>query len=157
MRNASRLELGLPEIKLGLIPGWGGTQRLPRLLDPQLALDRLLSGQSFKAADLPIGSLVNELVESDQLLETAVRRIRESHDRTGWHPQCAKKFLPKPFSAQPSELVSAASREMFRVVTEGCKLELDRAIALETEAFLRLAGSEESRRMIAEFFATRKK
>jgi enoyl-CoA hydratase/carnithine racemase len=152
-----RLELGLPEIKLGLIPGWGGTQRLLRLMNSQLAMDRLLSGESFKAPDLPIGSLVDGVVASEQLLENAVRRIREAQEKAEWQAQREKKFHPAPFTPQPVEPTSAAMREMIRVVTEGNKLELQKGIALETEAFLKLAGSDESRRMIAEFFASRKK
>src|SRR5687767_6796572 len=62
-----KVRLGLPEIKLGLIPGWGGTQRLPRLVGVEEAVSRLLSGESYEASDPPPEDLVDETVPSDQL------------------------------------------------------------------------------------------
>ena len=45
--TSPKVQLGLPEIKLGLVPGWGGTQRLPRLVGVEEAINRLLSGESY--------------------------------------------------------------------------------------------------------------
>jgi enoyl-CoA hydratase len=66
LRFATRASrLGLPEVKLGLIPGAGGTQRLPRLVGPSRALELMLSGRELDASEAaPIG-LVDLLVESD--------------------------------------------------------------------------------------------
>ncbi|MDA8743841.1 3-hydroxyacyl-CoA dehydrogenase NAD-binding domain-containing protein [Rubripirellula amarantea] len=65
-RNVASTQLGLPEIKLGLIPGWGGTQRLPRLIGLHLALSMILTGKSVRPAEaLQIG-LIDEAIEADQ-------------------------------------------------------------------------------------------
>lgn len=59
--------LGLPEIKLGLIPGYGGTQRLPRLIGEARALEMILTGRTLKADEALQVGLVNRLVEGDVL------------------------------------------------------------------------------------------
>ncbi|MBI4441919.1 MAG: enoyl-CoA hydratase/isomerase family protein [Acidobacteria bacterium] len=63
--------LGQPEVKLGIIPGWGGTQRLPRLIGKGMALQMILTGNPISAQDALQGGLVNQVVPLDQLLPTA--------------------------------------------------------------------------------------
>lgn len=71
-RNA---RLGLPEINLGLVPGWGGTQRLPRLLGRSRALRMILSGEPLNAESALEAGLVDELVESTAELEASALRL----------------------------------------------------------------------------------
>ncbi len=59
--------MGLPEIKLGLIPGYGGTQRLPRLVGPARALELIMTGRTVLAAEAERIGLVNRIVEGDML------------------------------------------------------------------------------------------
>ena len=75
-----RVEIGLPEVRLGIIPGWGGTQRLPRLVGLAPALDMILTGRSVDARRaLKIG-LVDEVAPPEYLLEAAERVVREAAD-----------------------------------------------------------------------------
>ena len=67
---------GLPEIKLGIIPGAGGTQRLPRLIGPEKALDVILSGTPFGAREAKEWGVVDELAEEGKLRESALRYAR---------------------------------------------------------------------------------
>jgi enoyl-CoA hydratase len=69
-------KLGLPEIKLGLIPGYGGTQRLPRLIGEARALEIILTGRTVPAEEAERMGLVNRLVEGD-LLEAGKSFARE--------------------------------------------------------------------------------
>ncbi len=119
----SRVELGLPEVKLGLIPGWGGTQRLPRVV-------------GLEAAVGTVGT-------------TAPAHIR------AWKrnpiPEAERQYRP----AVPSE--PNAVREAMLCLVRGAERPLGEALTLETEAFLRLAGSDESKRLIGEFFASKKR
>ena len=64
-------KLGLPEVKLGILPGFGGTQRLPRLVGRGLATQLILSGEMIAADEALRTGLVNEVVEPDALLERA--------------------------------------------------------------------------------------
>jgi enoyl-CoA hydratase len=67
---------GQPEIKLGLIPGFGGTQRLARLIGKAQATQLILTGETISAADAYRLGLVNEIVPSDQLLARAEEILR---------------------------------------------------------------------------------
>ena len=139
-----RVELGLPEVKLGLIPGWGGTQRLPRIVGMDRAAEMLGTPASVNADDaVRIGLATTGDPFAVVLSGTAVRE---------------RKRAPVPGPSRPPVPSSPnAVREAMLVLVRGAGLPLADAIPLETEAFLRLAGSDESKRLIAEFFAGRKK
>jgi enoyl-CoA hydratase/carnithine racemase len=147
-----RVELGLPEVKLGLIPGWGGTQRLPRVLGIEPAADLLATGRTVKADEAKSLGLVRDVLPSEKLMGAAVGTVgatAPAHIRA-WKrnpiPEADRRFKP----AVPSE--PNAVREAMLCLVRGSELPLAEALALETEAFLRLAGSDESKRRIAAFF-----
>lgn len=72
LRIASeRATLGLPEINLGIIPGWGGTQRLTRMIGRAKAAELILIGESVSAQEALRLNLVNKIVPRDEVLETA--------------------------------------------------------------------------------------
>ena len=68
---STRARFGQPEVKLGICPGFGGTQRLPRLVGKGIALDLLLTGRMVAADEALRIGLVNRVVEPDQLMPTA--------------------------------------------------------------------------------------
>jgi enoyl-CoA hydratase/carnithine racemase len=151
-----KVELGLPEVKLGLMPGWGGTQRLPRVIGLPLAADAIGSGKTMNAVrateiDLAIGP-----IDSDELLKSAMKVLkidgwqaarRQKHE---WVPaEVREKFRPQLAN------VPKAVREAVMAVVEGTALPLPSAVQLETDGFFRLVGSAESKKLIGEFF-TRK-
>ena len=75
-------KFGLPEIKLGLIPGAGGTQRLPRLIGVENALEVILSGAPFSAKQALEWGVVDELVEEGKLRDGAIafaRKVIDTH------------------------------------------------------------------------------
>ncbi len=155
-----KVQLGLPEVKLGLIPGWGGTQRLPRILDMNrmhVASDLLTTAQMVNHQEALARELVDVAVDSAALVEQAVYYVL----RVDRKERREQKRSPIPKGEwerfQPLQAVTGAAAEAVRVMVEGAALPLADAIKLETEAFMRLAGSDESKRLIAEFFASRKK
>jgi enoyl-CoA hydratase len=72
---APSAKFGLPEVKLGLVPGYGGTQRLPRLVGLSVALEIMMSGRSVDAAEAARIGLVDGIVDGD-LLEAGIRFAR---------------------------------------------------------------------------------
>lgn len=70
--NSSRTKMALPEVKLGLLPGGGGTQRLPRLIGIQKALDMMLTGKNIFAHRAKKWGLVDELTHEGKLLQAAI-------------------------------------------------------------------------------------
>jgi 3-hydroxyacyl-CoA dehydrogenase/enoyl-CoA hydratase/3-hydroxybutyryl-CoA epimerase len=75
--DSPKTNLGLPEVQLGLIPGAGGTQRLPALIGVQAALDLILTGKNVKPAKARKLGLVDEVVPAPILRTVAIRRARE--------------------------------------------------------------------------------
>ena len=157
-----KVRLGLPEVTLGLIPGWGGTQRLPRLIGIPSALAAIHTGTPIETSELA------SIVPSNELLARAV----EALGRRDWPSVRQRRKSGLPHDEQVSQDFIETIRESVpqlgdgsvaarlaaaEVICRGGPLPLLDAIALETEAFLRLAGSDESKRLIAAFFASRKR
>ncbi|MDL2343585.1 3-hydroxyacyl-CoA dehydrogenase NAD-binding domain-containing protein [Deinococcus sp. MIMF12] len=94
-------KMGLPEVKLGVLPGAGGTQRLPRVVGVQKALEMMLSGNPIKATEAKELGLVDQLVEGD-LREEAVAFARE-HANTRPLPRISERTVegvsPQVFAA----------------------------------------------------------
>ena len=121
MRLASdNAVLGLPEVKLGIIPGYGGTQRLPRLVGPGRALELILSGRNIKADEAERIGLVNRVVPQAELLAEAVKLA-----------QAILKNGP---------LAVAAALES---VVRGMQLPLEQGLRFESGRFGILAASED--------------
>src|ERR1700730_642115 len=76
---AENAKFGQPEVKLGLIPGYGGTQRLPRLIGKGLALQMILSGGTIDAREAYRIGLVNEVVPGAELIARAEALLRQIH------------------------------------------------------------------------------
>lgn len=74
--DGAKTQLGLPEVKLGLLPGAGGTQRLPRLIGVQGALDLILTGKSLRAARAKKCGLVDRVVPVAELRDSAIAEAR---------------------------------------------------------------------------------
>ncbi|MDP9018337.1 MAG: enoyl-CoA hydratase/isomerase family protein, partial [Candidatus Eremiobacteraeota bacterium] len=80
----TRSKVGLPEIKLGLLPGAGGTQRLPRLIGAQAAMEMMLKGETVKAEDAKKKGILDEVVESnvvDAAIALACRALEKEPKR----------------------------------------------------------------------------
>src|SRR5262245_30669745 len=73
---APHTQVGLPEVKLGLIPGWGGTQRLPRLIGLNPALEMITSGEPASAAKAVALGLAFDAVPAERLVEEGRRRVQ---------------------------------------------------------------------------------
>lgn len=119
---ADRARFGQPEIALGLVPGYGGTQRLPRLVGKGRALELLLTGASITAPEAERIGLVNRVVPFDELLPTA-------------------KTLAASLAAQ----APVAVRYIIDAVNEGLDLPLAAGCAHEATLFGLAAATEDMR------------
>jgi len=161
-------KFGLPEIKLGLIPGAGGTQRLPRLIGVEQALDVILSGAPFDAREAKAWGVVDELAEEGRLREAAqafalrliaenapLRKARDLSakiDAARGHPEIfeairkanARKF--RGFEAWEKAIES---------VKNAVDLPFEEGIARERELFLALLATPQSKAQRYVFFAER--
>lgn len=117
---ADTAKLGQPEGRLGLIPGYGGTQRLPRLIGPSAALKILLTGDHIDAAEALRLGLVDEVVPAANLLT----RGRE----------LASAILA---------MAPLAVAGCLEAVSKGADHNLDSALRLESRIFSRLSGTED--------------
>jgi len=130
VRIAARSALfGQPEIKLGIIPGFGGTQRLPRLVGSNKALEMNLVGDPILAEEAFELGLVNRVVEDHELLDTALM----------WARRLAGQA---PLAAGEIKSVSANG-------------DLDAGIAAEKEGFAAVLSSEDAREGISAFLGKR--
>lgn len=120
---------GQPEIKLGIVPGFGGTQRLPRLVGPNKALEMNLVGDTVLAGEALDSGLANRVVPDHELFETALM----------W----ARKLAGQAPIAR--EQIKRASH----------KGDLDEGIEAEKQAFATAFGSEDAKEGISAFLAKR--
>lgn len=98
-RNA---RMGLPEIKLGLVPGYGGTQRLPRMVGEARALEMIMTGRTVDAEEALRTGLVNRIVDGDPI-EQAIAFAREFSGHSlpvlGFAREAVKRALDTPLAA----------------------------------------------------------
>ncbi|AZO17887.1 3-hydroxyacyl-CoA dehydrogenase [Mesorhizobium sp. M2A.F.Ca.ET.043.05.1.1] len=158
-------KLGLPEVKLGLLPGGGGTVRLPRLIGAAKALAMIVSGTPIPAGDAKAAGLVDAVVDSDLLAE-AVRFAREMADRGGpfmpvreRNDRLAETDLAA-FDTQAAELAKKARGleaplACAKAVRNAVTLPFDEALAAERQFFLKLVSGDQSRAQRHLFFAER--
>lgn len=133
MRIASdNAKLGLPEVTLGIIPGYGGTQRMARLLGKGKALELILTGDRIGAEEAERIGLVNKVVPADQLMATAEELARKIASRG-----------------------PLAVRAAIEAVMSGSEMPFDEGQVLEATLFGLLASTEDMREGMGAFLEKR--
>ncbi len=157
--------IGLPEVMLGLIPGLGGTQRLPRLVGLRGALDLILTGRALKASRARKLGLVDEVVPKPVLLVAARRAAIGLAEGTlklerGGIPLLDKALKPLILSRARAEVLKKggghypAPLKALEAVSRGTATSLEEGLKLEARLFGELSASPESRALVSVFFAT---
>ncbi|MDP9800755.1 enoyl-CoA hydratase [Arcanobacterium wilhelmae] len=129
---SSKAKFGLPEVGLGVIPGFGGTQRLPRLIGVGYAKELILTGEIIRADRAAQIGLVNRVVEPEELTAT----VRE---------------LAQAIASKSSVALSFAKDSINR----GIQMDLDTAIAMEAVQFAVAFSSDDRAEGIGAFLAKR--
>ena len=130
--SGDRARFGQPEVNLGIIPGWGGTQRLPRIIGKTKALEWILTGDMYSAQEALRLGLVNLVVPQDQVLKAAKDLARKIASKGG-----------------------IAVTQALRAVEEGLNRSLEDGLLKETEAFSRVLASEDSKEGVKAFLEKR--
>lgn len=158
--------IGLPEVKIGIIPGWGGTQRLPRLIGLN-AIEMIASGEPVGASRAIELGLAFDAVPAERLVEEGVRRVESLRATGDWKSR--RERLREPLGLSPDQLGFAfgtaegairiktqgqypAPLVALKAIRDGCNLPLDEALKVEREAALEVMGSPISANLIAVFF-----
>lgn len=129
---SERAKLGLPELKLGLIPGYGGTQRLPRLVGRSAAMRLMLTGAAVDAAEALRLGLVDEVVPASELMTRALA-------------------VAGAIAAMAPLAISA----VIQAVARGEGLPVEQAMEIEAEIFGELCGTADKREGLSAFLQKR--
>ena len=165
--------LGLPEIKLGLLPGAGGTQRLPRQVGARLGLELLLRGEPLKAEAALACGLVDEIAPTDRLIERARSRAKalghasKLWDRTGarfesgefaFEQAGAHARIARALDLGPGVLEHYPAYDaIMDCVVQGWSMPMDDALANEMDIFVRLIQDPVAGNMIRSLFLDRQR
>jgi enoyl-CoA hydratase/carnithine racemase len=125
--------IGLPEVTLGLLPGTGGTQRLPRLIGRQKALDLMLRGTAMPPQDAHAAGIVDTVVPAGELMDKALERVRA-------------------YANGPTFAVGRIKK----AVVQGFGMRLDEGLKLERQLLTELFKSEDAKEGVTAFMEKRK-
>ena len=162
--DSAKTKLGLPEVKLGLLPGGGGTQRLPRLVGIQKALELMTQGLELRPkAAMDIGLIDATATDNDDMLAQAKEwikanpKVQQPWDKKGFkipggnsmHPKVVQVFSIAPAMAnQKSHGNYPAITHIMSCVFEGCIVDIDTGLKIESRYFVACVLSAESKNMI---------
>ena len=166
--NDSKIQIGLPEVLLGLLPGGGGTQKLPRMIGVLEALPLLLEGKKLRPDQALKLGLINQLVDSNEQLIIAAKqwinnvgKAVQPWDESGFVipgggiqspkllmalPAAAGLVLKKTYGNYPAPIA------IINCIYEGLQLSIDKALTVECRYFTHCVLSSESKNMIRTLF-----
>jgi enoyl-CoA hydratase/carnithine racemase len=130
---AENAKFALPEVRLGIMPGAGGTQTLPRAIGERRAKEQILTGKPFTAAQAELWGLVNEVMPIDALIPRAL--------------EVAKLIASN---------APLSTRQVKQSVSRGLRMSLGDGLAFEIEAYNRLVATEDRHEGVRAFNEKRK-
>ncbi|NND81638.1 MAG: fatty acid oxidation complex subunit alpha FadJ [Gammaproteobacteria bacterium] len=161
--TAASTRIGVPEVQLGILPGGGGTQRIPRLIDLPTALDMMLTGRQLSAKRAKSVGLVDQIVAPEVLLDVAQTYVPKGKPRR--KPSLKHKIMVGP----ARKLIIAQARKkalkmtkghypaplmILETVDDGLATDLPAGLDIEARNFAQLLMSPESKQLVNIFFAT---
>jgi 3-hydroxyacyl-CoA dehydrogenase len=154
--------LGLPEVKLGLLPGAGGTQRLPRLVGPEKALQMIVTGEPIGAAEAREDGIIDEIVDGDltaAAIDFARRVVREGRPLRLVRDR-EEKLVGEGFADAAETLTRRlrgreAPAACVEAVRNAIVMPFDEGLRRESELFRKLVAGDQSKAQRHIFFAER--
>src|SRR6202795_3057388 len=158
-------QVGKPEVKLGIIPGAAGTQRLPRLAGASKAVEMCADGNPIKAADALNSGIVDRLIEGDllpgavafarEVADTPVRKTRERNEKLGSAESNATIFAAARENARKKQRGMIAPLAAIDAVEAATNLPFEEGSKLERQLFMDCLFSDQSKALIHVFFGER--
>lgn len=167
--NNPKTRLGLPEIKVGLFPGAGGTQRIARMLMPADALQFLLKGDQLRVDRAKAMKIVDNVVAPEDLIKTAKEWIKAGGKAVAPWDEKGFKLPGGPVYSKAGMMTFPAANAIYRretydnypaaraimqVVYEGLLLPMDLALRVEARYFTKIVRSPEAQAMIRSLFVS---
>ncbi len=164
---ATSARIGLPEVKLGLFPGWGGTVRLPRLIGADNALEWICTGDEKNAADALKQHAVDSVVEMDQLQAAALHIVKQCLDgKLDYQKRKQEKRQPlqlnqlesiMAFESAKAVVAAKAGRNFpapiaaVETVQHHARMSRDEAMKVEAHGFVKMAKTNVARNLVGLF------
>ena len=160
-------KVGLPEVQIGILPGGGGTQRLPRLIGPKIALDMIVSGRHVPADEAKALGIVDAIIPGKDLRHEAIAwakgiadkrplpRVRDKSEKLAEAKtdpgmfDAARKNYARKMRGQP------APEKCIQAVEAACRQPFDEGIATERRLFSELENTDEAKALRYAFFSER--
>ncbi|MEH6690493.1 MAG: FAD-dependent oxidoreductase [Pseudorhizobium pelagicum] len=167
--NSKAVKIALPEVKVGIFPGAGGTQRVPRLANAQDALQMMTTGSSLTAQRAKAMGLVHQVVEPGELINAAKQMIKDGlkpvapWDEKGfkvpgggvWTPAAAQLFPAAPAILRRETAGNyPGALAILKCVYEGLQLPFDTALKVEQRYFTQILQTTEAFSMIRSLFVS---
>ncbi|MGQ0531528.1 MAG: 3-hydroxyacyl-CoA dehydrogenase NAD-binding domain-containing protein [Caulobacteraceae bacterium] len=163
-----KIKLGLPESKVGLLPGAGGTQRLPRLIGVQNAAMMILQGADKPPQEAKALGFINEVVEPGKTVEAAKAWLKDKPNHVA--PWDVKGYKVKDGPYTPGGAMTAvggnamvskqtnlnypAQRNILSCIYEGVQVPIDAALRIESRYFIKTANTPQAKGMVRSLFVS---
>jgi 3-hydroxyacyl-CoA dehydrogenase/enoyl-CoA hydratase/3-hydroxybutyryl-CoA epimerase len=167
--DSDKVKMGLPEVKVGLFPGAGGTQRVPRLTDQQQALQMMTSGQQLTPQKAKAMGLIHEIAPPEELVETAKAMIKnglkpvQPWDEKGFklpggpiYSAAGANLWPPAIAILRRETYGnyPAATAILKCVYEGLLVPFDTALRIEQRYFTEIMQTKEAAAMVRTLFVS---
>lgn len=166
--NNNSIQLGLPEVTLGLLPGGGGTQRLPRMIGLEAAFPLLMEGKKLRPSAALKAGIIDEIADSPEDMMAKARAFIDANpncqqpwDKKGFklpggaphHPAMAQKLAIAPaMLKQKTKGCYPAPERIMAAAVEGAQVDFDNGSLIETRYFAELVTGQVSKNMTGTFW-----
>lgn len=164
---SEQAKVGLPEVKLGIYPGWGGTVRLPRLIGIDNANEWICTGAEKRAKAALKDQAVDAVVKHDLVLDAAIDLVRQCmQGRFDYQARRDEKNSPVKLNTVEQMMAFESAKgvigakagphypapmQVLKTVQKGCTLTRDKALEVEAKGFAKLARNEVTRSLVGLF------
>lgn len=165
--NSPKTRIGLPEVTIGLIPAWGGTQRLPRLVGLHHAIDMICTGEPATPQKAAAIGLIFDAVPAEKLIEEGCRVVELLRRSDEWKESRERRRQPMGLSEDQSRFAFACAEGQIKMkakgqpapslvalksMQRGVNRPLDEGLAAERKTALEVVGTETTGNLIGIFF-----